>query len=84
MKSYEVVETLRKSRKAVFTPKDIAKITGFFAISPYSMSIRNTAKGNKKINEWNRPRCTPRKTSKSGKIANTLNRKYFFLNSPTE
>ena len=28
MKSYEVVETLRKSRKAVFTPRDIAKITG--------------------------------------------------------
>jgi predicted nucleotidyltransferase component of viral defense system len=25
MKSYEIVETLRKSRKAVFTPKDIAK-----------------------------------------------------------
>jgi len=25
MKSYEIVETLRKSRKAVFTPKDIAR-----------------------------------------------------------
>ncbi|RJS77400.1 hypothetical protein CW713_10300 [Methanophagales archaeon] len=40
MKSYEVVETLRKSKKAVFTPKDIAKITGLNGNGVYVLISR--------------------------------------------
>ena len=45
MKSYEVVETLRKSRKAVFTPKDIAKITGLNGSGVYVMISRLYKRG---------------------------------------
>jgi len=40
MKAYEVVETLRKSRKAVFTPDDIAKITGLSGSEVYVLISR--------------------------------------------
>lgn len=45
MKSYEVVETLRKSRKAVFTPKDIAKITGLDGSEVYVLISRLYKRG---------------------------------------
>ena len=45
MKSYEVVETLRKSRKAVFTPKDIAKITGLNGSKVYVLISRLYKRG---------------------------------------
>ena len=45
MKSYEIVETLRKSRKAVFTPKDIAKITGLKGSEVYVLISRLYKKG---------------------------------------
>jgi hypothetical protein len=40
MKSYEVVEQLRKSKKAVFTPRDIAKITGLKGSNVYVLISR--------------------------------------------
>nr|QNO57972.1 hypothetical protein NNIPPFBB_00017 [Methanosarcinales archaeon ANME-1 ERB7] len=42
MRSYEVVETLRKSRKAIFSPNDITKVTGQSGSGVYVL--------NKKIN----------------------------------
>ena len=45
MKSYEIVETLRKSRKAVFTPKDIAKITELKGSEVYVLISRLYKKG---------------------------------------
>ncbi len=40
MRSYEIVETLRRSRKAVFTAKDIAKITGLNGSQVYVLISR--------------------------------------------
>lgn len=45
MKSYEIVETLRKSRKAVFAPKDIAKITQLKGSEVYVLISRLYKKG---------------------------------------
>ncbi|MGB2726969.1 MAG: hypothetical protein WBD09_00630 [Halobacteriota archaeon] len=45
MKAYEIVETLRKSRKAVFTPDDIAKITGLNGSEVYVLISRLYKRG---------------------------------------
>lgn len=45
MKSYEIVETLRKSGKAVFRPKDIAKITELKGSEVYVRIIKLYKKG---------------------------------------
>ena len=45
MRSYEVVETLRKSRKAIFSPNDITKITGQSGSGVYVLINRLHTKG---------------------------------------
>ena len=45
MRSYEVVETLRKSRKAIFSPNDITKITGQSGSGVYVLINRLHNKG---------------------------------------
>jgi len=45
MRSYEVVETLRKSRKAIFSPSDITKITGQSGSGVYVLINRLHNKG---------------------------------------
>nr|CBH37317.1 hypothetical protein BSM_07940 [uncultured archaeon] len=45
MRSYEVVETLRKSKKAIFSPNDITKITGQSESGVYVLINRLHNKG---------------------------------------
>jgi predicted transcriptional regulator of viral defense system len=45
MRSYEIIETLRKSRKAVFTFQDITKITGLNGSGVYVLISRLYKKG---------------------------------------
>jgi hypothetical protein len=45
MRSYEVVETLRKSKKAIFSPNDITKVTGQSGSGVYVLINRLHSKG---------------------------------------